>query len=200
MKYKDEFQRGDLAGAVAEAIRKIPLEKPINLMEVCGTHTHAAARFGIRSMLPDNVNLLSGPGCPVCVTPNSYIDHALALASIPDVTITTFGDMFRVPGSYSSLQVEKGKGVDVRIVYSAYDALEYAKKNPVDRKIQLLTVRHLGNGGLIVFLPQSAETGQTLAVIDCRGAMGCRKRLHAGMKSIHINGLTRGRYHARLTD
>ena len=130
MKYKDEYQRSDLASAIAEEIGKIHIDRKINLMEVCGTHTHAISRFGIRSMLPEKVNLLSGPGCPVCVTPNDYIDHALELSQVPDVIITTFGDMFRVPGSYNSLQEMKGKGGDIRIVYSPANAVDLAKKNP----------------------------------------------------------------------
>ncbi len=137
MKYKDEFQRNDLAEVVAAAINAIPLDKQINLMEVCGTHTHAISRYGIRSMLPEKVNLLSGPGCPVCVTPNEYIDHALAIAALPGVITITFGDMFRVPGSYSSLQKVKGEGADVRIVYSPSRAVEIAKKNP-DKKVVFL--------------------------------------------------------------
>jgi len=139
MKYKDEFQKSDLAMGIAGAIKAAPLDRPVNLMEVCGTHTHAIARFGIRSMLPEKVKLLSGPGCPVCVTPNEYIDHALALAELPDVIISTFGDMFRVPGSYSSLQEIRGKGADIRISYSPADAVEIAKKNP-HRKVIFLGV------------------------------------------------------------
>ena len=139
MKYKDEFSQSNIAIKIASAIRQIPLDRKINLMEVCGTHTHQVARFGIRSMLPENVNLLSGPGCPVCVTPNEYIDHALALSNLPDIIVTTFGDMFRVPGSYSSLQEEKGRGADIRITYSSADALEIAKKNR-DKEVIFLGV------------------------------------------------------------
>lgn len=139
MKYKDEFSQSNIAVKIASAIRQIPLDKKINLMEVCGTHTHQISRFGIRSMLPEKVSLLSGPGCPVCVTPNEYMDHALALSQSPGVIITTFGDMFRVPGSYSSLQEEKGRGGDIRITYSSADALEIARKNP-DKNIVFLGV------------------------------------------------------------
>lgn len=137
MKYQDEFRRSDLAKGIASAINFISTDRQINLMEVCGTHTHAISRFGIRSMLPDEVNLLSGPGCPVCVTPNEYIDHALAIAALPGVIITTFGDMFRVPGSYSSLQRIKGESADVRIVYSPSRAVEIAKENPESKVVFL---------------------------------------------------------------
>jgi hydrogenase expression/formation protein HypD len=139
MKFKDEYSRGDMAQALANAINKIDIDHPVNLMEVCGTHTHAIARFGIKNMLPENVKLLSGPGCPVCVTPNSYIDRAVAFAETPDVIITTFGDMFRVPGSFSSLQEAKGKGADIRICCSPADALEIAEQNP-QKKVVFLGV------------------------------------------------------------
>ena len=102
----------------------------VNLMEVCGTHTVTIARNGFRSILPEGVNLISGPGCPVCVTANSDIDTVIALARIPQVIITTFGDMTRVPGSSSSLNQEKAAGADIRIVYSPLDALKIAQENP----------------------------------------------------------------------
>jgi len=98
---------------------------PVNLMEVCGTHTMAIARAGMRGMLPDNIHLLSGPGCPVCVTPQETIDYAIALAQQKDVIITTFGDMVRVPGSKMSLE-----SFSPKIVYSALDALKIAQENP----------------------------------------------------------------------
>ena len=129
MKYQDEFNNPRLARLLSDDIYKINHNKQINLMEVCGTHTHAISRFGIRQMIPDWINLLSGPGCPVCVTDNEYLDQAIALARIDKVTITTFGDMFRVPGSSSSLQIEKSKGSDIRMVYSPFDALEMARRD-----------------------------------------------------------------------
>ena len=102
----------------------------VNLMEVCGTHTVAIARNGFRDILPEGVNLISGPGCPVCVTANKDIDAVIALSRIPGVIITTFGDMTRVPGSTSSLNKEKAAGADIRIVYSPLDALKVAGENP----------------------------------------------------------------------
>lgn len=102
----------------------------VNLMEVCGTHTVAIARNGFRSILPQGVRLISGPGCPVCVTANRDIDTVIALARIPGVIITTFGDMTRVPGSTSNLNAEKAAGHDIRIVYSPLDALKVAQDNP----------------------------------------------------------------------
>ncbi len=108
-------------------------------MEVCGSHTMAIARYGIRQMLPENVKLISGPGCPVCVTSNDYLDRAIALGRLDKITLCTFGDMLRVPGSTSSLEKERATGSDIRIVYSTLDAVEIAQKNP-DRKIIFLGV------------------------------------------------------------
>ncbi|MBU1932843.1 MAG: hydrogenase formation protein HypD [Candidatus Omnitrophica bacterium] len=140
MKYIDEFRNSDIAKnisvAIAEKARRL---KPINIMEVCGTHTMSICNFGIKDMLPDNVNFISGPGCPVCVTPKSYIDKAVAFSKKPGVILTTFGDMVRVPGSNSSLREEKAKGRHVRIVYSALDAVELARKNP-DKKVIFLGI------------------------------------------------------------
>lgn len=107
----------------------------INLMEVCGTHTVTIARNGFRDILPQGVNLISGPGCPVCVTANKDIDTVIALARMDDVIITTFGDMTRVPGSTSSLNAEKAVGHDIRIVYSPLDALKVAQENPAKQVV-----------------------------------------------------------------
>ncbi|WP_051585928.1 hydrogenase formation protein HypD [Caldanaerobius polysaccharolyticus] len=103
---------------------------PIVFMEVCGTHTMSIARAGIRQMLPDNIRMISGPGCPVCVTSARDIDYAISFASLPDVILTTFGDMVRVPGSQTSLSQMRARGCDVRVVYSVYDALDMALENP----------------------------------------------------------------------
>jgi hydrogenase expression/formation protein HypD len=113
--------------------------RPVRLMEVCGTHTMAIFRAGLRSLIPESVRLLSGPGCPVCVTPMGYVDAAVELSQRPDVTVTTFGDMVRVPGTESSLERERGRGADVRIVYSPLDALRLAQERP-DRKVVFLGV------------------------------------------------------------
>ena len=102
----------------------------IKLMEVCGTHTMAIAKAGIKKLLPSNIGLISGPGCPVCVTPESDIDRAIEVSRKKDVIMTTFGDMMRVPGTKNSLEEMRTKGSDVRIVYSCLDALNIAKNNP----------------------------------------------------------------------
>ncbi len=128
LRYIDEYRNKELAQKILRKIKSISIKK-INLMEVCGTHTVAIFRNGIRKMVPSNINLISGPGCPVCVTPISYIDEIIALSREEDFIITTFGDMIRVPGSTSTLEKEKTDGADIRIVYSTLDALEIARNN-----------------------------------------------------------------------
>ena len=128
MKFIDEYQDSELAKKLAQKIAKRST-KPISLMEFCGGHTHAIMRYGIRQLMPKTVEMKSGPGCPVCVTAATDLNEAIALAHLPGVIITTFGDMIRVPGSYSSLQQAKAEGADVRVVYSAMDAVEIARNN-----------------------------------------------------------------------
>lgn len=131
MKYLEEFRNKDLVKNLVKQIHRInDRVGDITLMEVCGTHTMSIARFGIRHLLPGNIKLISGPGCPVCVTPNHYLDHAIAIGRLAEVAITTFGDMMRVPGSTSSLEKEKAAGRDIRVVYSALDAVRIAERNP----------------------------------------------------------------------
>lgn len=128
MKYIDEFRDRKLAGKILAEINKLNLKR-LNLMEVCGTHTMTIFKSGIKQLLPENINLISGPGCPVCVTSQSDIDKMIALAKQPNVLIATFGDMLRVPGSKSSLEKERANGAKIRIVYSPLDALEIAREN-----------------------------------------------------------------------
>ncbi len=140
MKYIDEFRNNKIAKRVSKIIFDKALGLgPINIMEVCGTHTMSICKFGIRKLIPENINLLSGPGCPVCVTPKSYIDKTIALSKLPGVIIVTFGDMMRVPGSHSSLIDEKSKGGLVKVVYSVLDAVDIARKNK-DKKVIFLAV------------------------------------------------------------
>ena len=140
MKYIEEFRDGDVARILARRIAdKAKGLQRVKLMEVCGSHTMAIARYGIRRLLPENIELISGPGCPVCVTPNLYLDTAVALGRQENVIICTFGDMLRVPGSSSSLEKERARGSDIRIVYSTMDAIAIAVKNP-DRQVIFLGV------------------------------------------------------------
>ncbi|MEA2086878.1 MAG: hydrogenase formation protein HypD [Candidatus Caldatribacteriota bacterium] len=134
MKYVDEYRNKEIARKILRQIKSIS-EKKINLMEVCGTHTVAIFRNGIKNILPKNVHLLSGPGCPVCVTPIRNIDEIIALSREKDFIIATFGDMIKVPGSTSSLEKEKANGADIRIVYSTLDALNIARNNPTKKVV-----------------------------------------------------------------
>jgi hydrogenase expression/formation protein HypD len=141
MKFVDEFRNASIARELTLKIKQaiVKIDRPIYLMEVCGTHTMAIFRHGIKNILPSSLKLLSGPGCPVCVTPGYYINQAIALAHQKNVTICSFGDMLQVPGSRSTLSKERAKGADVRAVYSPLDALHIAEKDP-QRNIIFLAV------------------------------------------------------------
>jgi hydrogenase expression/formation protein HypD len=129
MKFIDEFRTSEQIKTLSERIHKVS-RKPVTLMEVCGGHTMAIHKFGLISLLPDHIRLLSGPGCPVCVSSQKFIDSAVSLAGREDLIITTYGDLIRVPGSFSSLEKEKGCGRDIRIVYSVMESLSIAEQNP----------------------------------------------------------------------
>jgi hydrogenase expression/formation protein HypD len=129
MRYVDEYRDGATAQRLADRIRAITTHK-WNVMEICGGQTHTIVKSGIDSLLPSDITLVHGPGCPVCVTPLEMIDKALAIASKPDVILASFGDMLRVPGSSRDLLSVKAEGGDVRMVYSPLDALKIAQRNP----------------------------------------------------------------------
>ncbi len=129
MKFMDEYRDADLARKFAREIQRITT-RPWKIMEVCGGQTHAIVKFGIDELLPKRIELIHGPGCPVCVTPLEVIDQALEIAARPGVIFTSFGDMLRVPGSTTDLLSVKGQGGDVRIVYSPLDAVKIAELNP----------------------------------------------------------------------
>jgi len=129
MKFIDEYRDGEKARPIIEEIHRLA-DQPMKLMEVCGTHTVSIARYGLRKALPETMELISGPGCPVCVTSDGDLDMAIAMARIPGAMVATFGDMVRVPGSESSLALERATGRDVRVVYSPLDGLKMAEENP----------------------------------------------------------------------
>lgn len=129
MRYLDEYRDPDAAKRYVEAIHHI-VTREWTIMEICGGQTHTIVKYGVDELLPPQVSLLHGPGCPVCVTPMEIIDQALELAARPDVIFTSFGDMLRVPGSQTNLLSVKAQGGDVRIVYSPLDALAIARQNP----------------------------------------------------------------------
>jgi hydrogenase expression/formation protein HypD len=133
MKYLTEFRNGEIAQRIAREIRQVTT-RPWKIMEVCGGQTHSIIKNGIDQMLPASIEMVHGPGCPVCVTPLELIDKALAIAAQPGVIFCSFGDMLRVPGTEGDLFQVKGRGGDVRVVYSPLDAVELAVKNP-DRQV-----------------------------------------------------------------
>ncbi len=132
MKYLDEYRDGRLAGKIVEEIHRIQT-KPWVIMEVCGGQTHSIVKHGIDYLLPGDIELVHGPGCPVCVTPLEMIDKAHAIARRPDVIFCSFGDMLRVPGSDGDLFTIKSQGGDVRVVYSPLDCLKIARANPTKK-------------------------------------------------------------------
>ncbi|NEU72206.1 hydrogenase formation protein HypD [Hassallia byssoidea VB512170] len=136
MKYVDEFREPQKAEALLHEIERLCLilGKPIKLMEVCGGHTHSIFKYGIEEVLPNTIELIHGPGCPVCVMPKGRLDDAIAISQNPNVIFTTFGDAMRVPGSTTSLLQAKAQGADIRMVYSPLDSLQIARENP-DKEI-----------------------------------------------------------------
>ena len=130
MRFVDEFRDPAIITRTAEEIRRLAGTRHYRFMEVCGGHTHAIYRFGLKDLLPDNIELVHGPGCPVCVLPMGRIDDGLSMALQPDTILTAFGDMMRVPGAKGTPLEYKARGADVRIVYSPSDALKLARNNP----------------------------------------------------------------------
>jgi hydrogenase expression/formation protein HypD len=141
MKYVDEFRDGEAARGLAAAIAaEVEPGRDYHLMEFCGGHTHAIFRYGLPELLPDNVHMIHGPGCPVCVLPVGRVDMAVELARRPGVILCTYGDLLRVPGSRrTSLQSARAEGCDVRMVYSAADSLQVARDNP-DREVVFFAI------------------------------------------------------------
>jgi hydrogenase expression/formation protein HypD len=140
MKYVDEFRNPELIKkSAAELKRLVNPKRHYRIMEVCGGHTHAIYRFGIKDLLPDNIELVHGPGCPVCVLPMGRVDDGLAIAENDNVILTAFGDMMRVPGNTGTPLEHKARGRDIRMVYSPLDALKLAEKNP-DRHVVFFAI------------------------------------------------------------
>jgi hydrogenase expression/formation protein HypD len=157
MKYVDEFRDRDKAKVLVAEIESLVSviaagrERPIHIMEVCGGHTHSIFRYGIEGLLPKEIELVHGPGCPVCVLPMGRVDDCVAIAERPGVIFTTFGDAMRVPGSRGSLLQAKANGADVRMVYSPLDALALARKHP-DREVVFFAI------GFETTMPSTAMT------------------------------------------
>ena len=140
MRYVDEFRDPELITKASEEINRLAdPSRQYRIMEVCGGHTHAIYRFGLKDILPENIELIHGPGCPVCVLPMGRIDDGLVIAKEPNTIFAAFGDMMRVPGANGSPLEHKARGADVRIVYSPADALEMARKNP-DKEVMFFAI------------------------------------------------------------
>lgn len=157
MKYVDEFRNPQKAQAVLQQITTLGAklcaqkEHAIKIMEVCGGHTHSIFKYGLEHLLPSTVELVHGPGCPVCIMPKGRLDDAIALSQNPEVVLTTFGDVMRVPGSESNLMETRAQGADIRMVYSPLDALAIARSNP-DRQVVFFAI------GFETTAPSSALT------------------------------------------
>ena len=173
------FKDPRLARGLVESIRELVPDGGATLMEVCGTHTVAIARNGIRTLMPEGVHLASGPGCPVCVTSNHDIDKIIALARVEGVTIATFGDMTRVPGSTSSLLAEQAAGRSVEIVYSPLDALKLAQENP-DRQIVFVGVGFETTTPLVAMAVKRAKA----AGLDNFSVYGAHKNMPGALEVI----------------
>ena len=139
LRFVDEYRRPELIKTLVTEIERRSEGRTIKIMEVCGGHTHAIYKHGLEDLLPPSIDLVHGPGCPVCVIPMGRLDDAIAIAREPDVIFTTFGDMMRVPSSRGSLLDAKAEGADVRFVYSPLDALKLARQNP-DRPVVLFAI------------------------------------------------------------
>jgi hydrogenase expression/formation protein HypD len=138
IKFSEEYRAPEISRGILEKIKALS-HKEIRLMEVCGTHTVSIFRSGIRTLLPPHIKLLSGPGCPVCITAQNEIDAFIDLARRDNVIVASFGDLIRVPGSRTSLQKERAEGRDIRVVYSAMDAVSLARQHP-DKKVAFLGI------------------------------------------------------------
>ena len=167
MKFIDEFRDQALVKDLTRRLGALAAftETPATVMEVCGTHTMAAARFGLKTLLPPGVTLISGPGCPVCVTDQSDLDAFLALGTEPGVVLVSFGDMLRVPGTHTSLEGLRAQGAEVRVVYSPLDAVELARQTP-DKHLVFFGV------GFETTMPATALAIQTAAGIRAGQFLG----------------------------
>jgi hydrogenase expression/formation protein HypD len=158
MKFIDEFRDRELVSEIARRLSRLATG-PATIMEVCGTHTMAAARFGLKSLLPPPVRLISGPGCPVCVTAQADLDAFLALGRAPDTILVSFGDMLRVPGTHTSLERERARGAGVRVVYSPLDAVDLAREQPGKTTVFFAV-------GFETTMPATAVAIQTAAALN----------------------------------
>ncbi len=154
----DGFRDPDVIKALAKSItdEAINLKEPLNIMEVCGGHTHTIMKYGLKQLLPQNIDFIHGPGCPVCIMPKERIDHAIALGQMDNTILLTLGDMIRVPGSKSSLAVERANGYDIRALYSPLDAIKISLDNP-DKKVVFFAIGFETTAPMTAALLEHAE-------------------------------------------
>ncbi len=169
----DDFRDADTIKAYAKMIEEDSkkLENPINIMEVCGGHTHTIMKYGIPQLMPENINFIHGPGCPVCIMPKERIDHSYVLSMQENVILVTLGDMIKVPGSNGSLQDARAKGADVRFVYSPLDCIKIARENP-SKKVIFFAI------GFETTTPMTAALINTVIKLDIKNVL------------LHINHVT----------
>jgi hydrogenase expression/formation protein HypD len=182
MKFSEEFRDKDLVQNLARRLLGSS-PAPATIMEVCGTHTMSVARFGLKMLLPPGVRLISGPGCPVCVTSQQDLDGFLALGEQPEVVLATFGDMIRVPGSRTSLDRQRAEGADVRVVYSPFDAVEIARQEP-DKQIVFFGV------GFETTMPATALAILTAAAANLKNfsVFSVHKTMPAALRALLSSG------------
>jgi hydrogenase expression/formation protein HypD len=189
MKYSEEYRDRELVLKLSRQIQDLSPE-PATLMEVCGTHTMAVARFGLKSLFPPELKLVSGPGCPVCVTAQEDIDAFLALGNLPRAILATFGDMVRVPGSTTSLEQERAQGVQVQVVYAPLDAVAIAREHP-DRQVIFFGV------GFETTMPATAlavkvaaaEKIKNFSILSVHKTMPAALRALLGSGEVKVSGL-----------
>ena len=186
--YIDEFRDKAVIQKIVDCLN-VYSGRNIKIMEVCGTHTMAISRYGLRSLLPKSIELLSGPGCPVCVTPTSYIDMATELAENRNVIIATFGDMMRIPGNNSTLLYKKARGCDVQMVYSPLNALELARENP-HKEVVFLSVGFETTTPVIALSVYKARTEgiKNYSVLTANKTMPEAIKALAGDRELEIDG------------
>jgi len=155
------FRQPDVVKALAEKIarRATELQQPLYIMEVCGGHTHTIMKYGLKQLLPDNLQFVHGPGCPVCIMPKERIDQAIALARLPNVVLVTLGDMIRVPGSKSTLAQCRAEGGNIEAIYDPMDVLKIARNNP-DKQVVYFAIGFETTTPMTAVLVECAEQQQ----------------------------------------
>lgn len=188
MNWIDAYRDGKVIRRLADNIGKYD-GKPLKFMEVCGTHTMAIAKYGVQTLLPTKIKLISGPGCPVCVTSSFFVNASIDLARRQGFIIATFGDMMRIPGDTSTLAEEKAKGADIRVIYSPLDALSIARENP-SKQIVLLSVGFETTTPVIALaiIKAQMESLQNFTVLTANKTMPKAMKVLASDSALGIDG------------